>query len=121
MQSATLRSTAARTYEKRQVRGARAWRKSSPDKDGRRACHQTPGRIAMTGRLDGRVGLVSGALRGIGRAIAECLAADGATVIITDLDAEDSDAARAACAQIRGSSYIMLDATAEADWQAARD
>lgn len=75
----------------------------------------------MADRLGARVALVSGALRGIGRAIAECLAADGATVIITDLDAEDSELAIAARAQISSACYVKLDATQENDWQAARD
>lgn len=75
----------------------------------------------MAGRLDGRVALVSGALRGIGRAIAQCLATDGATTIITDLDAEDSEAVASAIAAMPGCSYIRLDATMEEAWQAARD
>lgn len=75
----------------------------------------------MSTRLNGRVALVSGALRGIGRAIAECLAADGATTIITDLDAEDSPEVAAALSKITGSAYIRLDATEESAWQAARD
>lgn len=33
------------------------------------------------GRLDGRIAFVSGGLRGIGRAICACLAADGASVV----------------------------------------
>lgn len=36
-------------------------------------------------RLDGKTALVSGAARGIGAAIAEALAASGASVMVTDI------------------------------------
>ncbi|HEY7008540.1 MAG TPA: SDR family NAD(P)-dependent oxidoreductase, partial [Jatrophihabitantaceae bacterium] len=38
------------------------------------------------GRLDGKIAIVTGAGQGIGRAIATKLGADGATVVVTDLD-----------------------------------
>jgi NAD(P)-dependent dehydrogenase (short-subunit alcohol dehydrogenase family) len=41
-------------------------------------------------RLDGKTGIVTGARRGIGRAIALALAREGATVVVSDISQEDS-------------------------------
>lgn len=45
----------------------------------------------MTSKLDGKIALVSGSGRGIGRAIAMKLASEGARVVINDLDAAPAE------------------------------
>lgn len=52
----------------------------------------TSGAAATDNALDGRTALVSGAASDIGRAVGEALAADGATVLATDLPGERLDA-----------------------------
>ncbi len=43
----------------------------------------------MPARLEGRVGIVTGAARGIGRGIALSLAREGADVVVADLTAQE--------------------------------
>jgi NAD(P)-dependent dehydrogenase (short-subunit alcohol dehydrogenase family) len=68
------------------------------------------------GRLEGRIAIVTGGARGIGRAIVEKLAADGARVTFCDLDRESADAAvHALAATGHDISFVPADVTREAD------
>lgn len=50
-------------------------------------------------RFEGRTAIVTGAARGIGRAIAERLASEGASVAFADINAEGAATAAAACGE----------------------
>lgn len=63
-------------------------------------------------RLQGKIALVTGAARGIGAAIAKAFAAEGARVIVTDIDAEGGQATAAAI----GAVFTRLDVASETDW-----
>lgn len=69
------------------------------------------------GRLDGKVALVSGAARGMGRAFVECFAAEGARVAVCDV--RDDEGATVADAIGDAATYLHLDVTREPDWQDA--
>lgn len=68
------------------------------------------------GRMQGKIALVTGAARGIGRGIAERFAREGARVIITDIR-EDEGAAVAFSLGDRA-AWRRLDVREEAQWEA---
>ncbi|MBB4614867.1 SDR family NAD(P)-dependent oxidoreductase [Novosphingobium taihuense] len=67
------------------------------------------------GALAGRVAFVTGGASGLGEAIARAYVAEGASVIIADIDATAGEA----LAQEIGARFVALDVTQEASWAQA--
>ena len=65
-------------------------------------------------RLSGKTALVTGAASGIGAAIVEAFASEGADVIVADIDVERGNAV----ARATGGAFVRLDVVNEADWDA---
>lgn len=63
-------------------------------------------------RLKNKIALVTGAARGIGAAISEAFAREGARVIVTDINDEDGQVT----ADRIGAVYAHLDVSSEANW-----
>jgi 2-dehydro-3-deoxy-L-rhamnonate dehydrogenase (NAD+) len=68
-------------------------------------------------RFEGKTGIVTGSARGIGRAIAERLAREGARVMIADVDETTAQATASAIGA--GAIAYRLDVTSVASWEAA--
>jgi len=66
----------------------------------------------MTGRLDGKVVLVTGAAGGLGLACCRLFVAEGARVVLSDLDPKVLERAQA---EVGGSLAVAADVTSEAD------
>lgn len=74
----------------------------------------------MAGRLDGKVALITGAVRGIGEAHARLFAAEGASVIVADVLVEQGEAlAERLRDEGRSAVFQKLDVTSEEDWAVA--
>ena len=67
--------------------------------------------------LDGQVAIVTGAARGIGQAIADAFAQNGATVIYTDVDSEELQKT----ARLHGGVAMTIDDTKESQLDATLD
>ena len=71
-------------------------------------------------RLTNRVALVTGAASGIGKAIAQRLASEGAAVVVTDVqDDAGADVAKGIVGEGGRASYAHLDVTQEGEWRNA--
>ena len=72
----------------------------------------------MAGRVNGKVAIVTGASKGLGKADAEALAREGATVVMTDVDDTGADVARAIADETGATVVFKLqDVTSEERWQ----
>ncbi|MFP6747430.1 MAG: SDR family NAD(P)-dependent oxidoreductase, partial [Alphaproteobacteria bacterium] len=70
--------------------------------------------------VSGKVALVTGGASGIGAETARLLAANGASVLVADINAEGGEATAAAIRAAGGqSAYVSLNVTSEASWEAA--
>ncbi len=70
----------------------------------------------MSGRLDGKVAIITGAAQGMGAATARLFAAEGANVVLGDVNAEKGEAV---AAEIGGAAmFHKIDVSADADWAA---
>jgi NAD(P)-dependent dehydrogenase (short-subunit alcohol dehydrogenase family) len=75
----------------------------------------------MTGRVEGKIALITGGAQGLGEAAARMLAREGAKVVITDVNAKGAAAiAESINAQRKGAAIAVAhDVTQEDQWKAA--
>jgi 3(or 17)beta-hydroxysteroid dehydrogenase len=66
------------------------------------------------GRVEGKVAIVTGGARGIGRAVCAVLAREGAKVVLTDVDAALGERA---AREVGAARFLPLDVTDEGQWR----
>ncbi len=67
------------------------------------------------GRVEGKVAIITGAAKGLGRADAELLAQEGAKVVLTDVDTAEGEKVAAGIGP--NALFVPQDVTDEAGWQ----
>lgn len=73
-------------------------------------------------RLTGKVAFVSGGLRGIGLACVQRFLAEGAKVVLSDLDAPDSETSKQVIGKLgQAARYVQANVTKEKDWHKVLD
>jgi NAD(P)-dependent dehydrogenase (short-subunit alcohol dehydrogenase family) len=73
-------------------------------------------------RLEGKIALVTGAAMGMGQAFATAMAAEGATVILADINTGAGEQAAAEISASGGSAeFVELDVTSETGWKAVAE
>ncbi|GGB47548.1 dehydrogenase [Tistrella bauzanensis] len=79
--------------------------------------------VARAGRLEGKVVLITGAAGGLGQAMAHLFAAEGATLVLTDLGQDRLDALKAALSSSGYDRVLVMeqDVTDEALWEEVID
>src|SRR5688572_1804152 len=65
------------------------------------------------GRLDGKVAVITGAGRGIGRATAVRFAQEGAAVVVNDVDPDPAEETASAIKEAGGEVLVSIDNTVE--------
>ena len=72
---------------------------------------------AATGRIEGKIALITGAASGIGLATSQIMAAQGGSVVLTDLNTEPGDRAAQSINESGGTAIFRNhDVTSENDW-----
>ena len=72
----------------------------------------------MTGRLDGKVAVITGAGSGMGRAMAELFAAEGAKLVLADISGKQDEVAAALEGKGGGTVGVRCDVSSESDVEA---
>src|SRR6204780_560994 len=88
------------------------------DRSGRERAHTGRGTGGAMGRLDGKVALITGGARGMGKSHVRHFVAEGARVVFGDV-LDDKGAYVAAKLGEQSCRYTHLDVTSEPDWAAA--